>query len=61
MVLEQRESRQRDDSCIACHMPRSGSSDIVHTAVTDHRILRKPETEGASRPPSPLPPGEAPM
>jgi hypothetical protein len=28
------------DSCIACHMPRYGSSDIPHTASTDHRILR---------------------
>jgi predicted CXXCH cytochrome family protein len=60
MALEQRKSRQHD-SCIACHMPRSGSSDIVHTAVTDHRILRKPETDGVSRQPPRLPPGEAPI
>jgi predicted CXXCH cytochrome family protein len=44
-VLDVAERRQTtpEDSCIVCHMPRSGSSDIVHTAVTDHRILRKPE------------------
>jgi predicted CXXCH cytochrome family protein len=32
--------RAAEDSCIACHMPRHGASDIPHTAVTDHRILR---------------------
>ena len=31
------------DSCIDCHMPRYTSSDIVHTASTDHRIVRQPE------------------
>jgi tetratricopeptide (TPR) repeat protein len=60
MAREQRESQQHD-SCIACHMPRSGSSDIVHTAVTDHRILGKPETDGVSRQPPRLAPGEAPI
>jgi hypothetical protein len=30
-----------EDSCIACHMARYGSSDIPHTASTDHRILRR--------------------
>jgi hypothetical protein len=34
--------RQADDSCIACHMPRSPTADIVHTAATDHRIPRRP-------------------
>lgn len=28
------------DSCIACHMPKADSTSIVHTAVTDHRVLR---------------------
>src|SRR5437588_3114686 len=46
LALPMRKKTQKDDSCIACHMPRSGSSDIVHTAVTDHRILRKPEQGG---------------
>jgi predicted CXXCH cytochrome family protein len=31
------------DSCIDCHMPRYTSSDIAHTASTDHRILRRPQ------------------
>jgi hypothetical protein len=30
------------DSCVACHMPRT-SSDVNHTSITDHRILRRPE------------------
>jgi predicted CXXCH cytochrome family protein len=30
------------DSCIDCHMPRYTSSDIVHTASTDHCIVRRP-------------------
>lgn len=29
------------DSCIACHMPRFNSTDVAHTAVTDHRVLRR--------------------
>jgi hypothetical protein len=41
-------SRQADDSCIACHMPRFATADIVHTAATDHRILRRP-TPAASK------------
>ena len=32
-----------DDNCIQCHMPRTKSFDVVHTAVTDHRIARVPE------------------
>ncbi|MGA7219375.1 MAG: multiheme c-type cytochrome [Candidatus Sulfotelmatobacter sp.] len=29
--------------CTACHMPASASTDIAHTEVTDHRILRRPQ------------------
>jgi hypothetical protein len=35
------------DSCIACHMKRLSSSTIPHAANTDHRVLRRPEPEGA--------------
>ena len=28
--------------CTACHMPASLSTDVAHTEVTDHRILRRP-------------------
>lgn len=30
------------DDCVTCHMPRNGSIDIPHVAVTDHYIRRKP-------------------
>jgi hypothetical protein len=42
-----------EDSCIDCHMPRYPTSDIAHTAVTDHRILRhadKPPAAESGRP-----------
>ena len=37
--------QSKEDDCIACHMPRSKTYDIPHTAMTDHRILRQPEME----------------
>jgi predicted CXXCH cytochrome family protein len=30
-------------NCLTCHMPASASSDIAHTEVTDHRILKRPQ------------------
>jgi tetratricopeptide (TPR) repeat protein len=39
-VATRREKSPQDD-CAACHMPRFVSSDIAHTAVTDHRIQRR--------------------
>jgi Tfp pilus assembly protein PilF len=40
------ETRQaKADSCIDCHMPRFQPKDVAHTAVTDHRILRRPDTQ----------------
>jgi tetratricopeptide (TPR) repeat protein len=53
-----RRERQPDDSCFACHMPRAPSADIIHTAVTDHRILRAP---GETRPVPGLMPGAIPL
>ena len=38
--LTARRQKSPADSCIDCHMPRFATSDIAHTAVTDHRILR---------------------
>ena len=35
-----RRARRADDSCVDCHMPRRGTKDIAHTAMTDHRIPR---------------------
>jgi len=31
--------------CTSCHMPPRSASDVAHAAITDHRILRKPEPE----------------
>lgn len=28
----------KGDNCVECHMPKSGSSDIPHVSVTDHKI-----------------------
>ncbi len=44
--LELRKSK--NDDCMTCHMPKSGSVDIPHVTVTDHFIRKavpKPETE----------------
>jgi hypothetical protein len=41
--------QQAEDSCIACHMPPFGTADIVHTAVTDHRILRHPKNRTSGK------------
>lgn len=30
------------DDCAACHMPRRDASDVIHAAITDHRILKRP-------------------
>jgi hypothetical protein len=37
------ERKARSDDCLACHMPRSTSSTASHLAVTDHRLLRRPD------------------
>jgi Flp pilus assembly protein TadD len=47
---ERRDKRQQTsppDSCIDCHMQRYASSDIAHTASTDHRVLRRPRQRPA--------------
>jgi hypothetical protein len=44
-----RRHKEPQDSCIACHMPRLATSDIVHTASTDHRIIRKLGEEPTNR------------
>lgn len=44
--------------CTSCHMPARGAIDVVHAAVTDHRILRRPglqlKTVGAPEVRSPV-------
>jgi Flp pilus assembly protein TadD len=46
--LEIRRQKSPADSCIDCHMPRGASANIVHAAVTDHRILSDPKKGGQS-------------
>lgn len=33
---------RKEKDCTSCHMPASLSTDVAHTEVTDHRILRRP-------------------
>jgi hypothetical protein len=40
--------KNKEDSCIDCHMPRTGS-DVSHTSITDHRIPRWPEKAAQRR------------
>jgi hypothetical protein len=55
------------DSCIDCHMPPGDGSNIAHSAITDHRIPRRPDPPGpAPAPEDPthtslvlFPPGES--
>jgi Tfp pilus assembly protein PilF len=58
---EERLVQQKDDSCIACHLPRVQSSDIAHTAVSDHRIPRHPPVKEPALLPRPLREGESPI
>jgi tetratricopeptide (TPR) repeat protein len=50
-----RQARSRDDNCIACHMPRSRSSDVFHGTVTDHRVPRHAAGPEESPPIAPKP------
>jgi Flp pilus assembly protein TadD len=43
---EKHHASQKD--CTSCHMPASLSTDVAHTEVTDHRILRKQRNEPAT-------------
>jgi predicted CXXCH cytochrome family protein len=35
------------DECVTCHMPRLRPTDVAHSAITDHRIVRKPMPDDA--------------
>ncbi|MCI0680829.1 MAG: hypothetical protein L0Y71_01890 [Gemmataceae bacterium] len=43
MPRAERTARATDDNCLTCHMPRHTSSVGSHLAVTDHRVLRRPD------------------
>ncbi len=47
----ERRRQSAADSCVDCHMPRYATSNIAHTAVTDHRVPRRPGAAEARRPP----------
>lgn len=47
------ERRAADDNCSKCHMPKSGSIDIPHVRITDHRISKPQQTSAATSQPSP--------
>jgi tetratricopeptide (TPR) repeat protein len=61
LPLASRRQKTPEDSCIVCHMPRFDSN-FAHTAVTDHRILRRPQPTDARKPEfRALKPGEVPL
>jgi predicted CXXCH cytochrome family protein len=35
----------KQPDCTSCHMPQTPSRDVAHTEVTDHRILRHPQSQ----------------
>jgi predicted CXXCH cytochrome family protein len=45
------------DDCVSCHMPRL-ATDIIHTAATDHRIVRRPSPAAPQSSPPPYRPGD---
>jgi tetratricopeptide (TPR) repeat protein len=49
LPLTARRLKSPQDSCIDCHMPRYPTSDIAHTAATDHRLLRKPDGDAQAQ------------
>jgi hypothetical protein len=63
LPVAERRRRNKDDSCIACHMPRRGTVNVAHAAVTDHRIVRwsdrEPEVPPESR--AGVQPGQIPL
>ncbi|HTU19975.1 MAG TPA: tetratricopeptide repeat protein [Gemmataceae bacterium] len=61
LAADRRRRKVPDDSCIACHMPRLATVDIVHTAVTDHRIVRQAQEPARTLPTRVLRPGEIPL
>jgi Flp pilus assembly protein TadD len=48
--LAEREAPPGMNSCVACHMPRLDTKEVAHTALTDHRILRRTGSEADRSP-----------
>ena len=55
MPLQARLAKSKADDCVVCHMPSFSTSDITHTAATDHQIPRTPRK--AQPKPERAPPG----
>jgi predicted CXXCH cytochrome family protein len=51
----------KNDSCIACHMPRRDSTSIAHAAVTDHHIPRNAAATPVIGKPANIRPGMLPL
>jgi predicted CXXCH cytochrome family protein len=49
LPLAKRTANDGRDNCLACHMPRQPSSNAIHLAVTDHRVLRHPGRPGPAK------------
>ena len=56
-TLTRRKAKQ--DSCVACHMPSKSSSNVAHTSITNHQIVKNPVAEAAHHPS--ISPGELPV
>jgi predicted CXXCH cytochrome family protein len=52
---------KNQDDCASCHMPRFAASDVAHTAITDHRIVRRPDQSQPRRDPVALLPWQSPL
>ncbi len=48
LPITQRQAKSND--CTACHMPKSPTQGIDHSASTDHAILRNPNTQSKPNP-----------
>ena len=48
LKFDERIRANPSDSCIGCHMPSHGLNRIPHTSRTDHRVLRRPQSEVTS-------------
>jgi predicted CXXCH cytochrome family protein len=55
-----RQEKNHND-CAACHLPRFDSADVAHTAVTDHRVLARPDRPSSEPKAVALPPWQVPL
>jgi tetratricopeptide (TPR) repeat protein len=56
LPLQARLAKSKADDCTVCHMPSFGTTDITHTAATDHqipRVLRKAAPSATATRPAP--------